>query len=134
VKGKGNSQSLIKYKFTDQSPNSGKNFYRLKQVDLDKKFNYSQVISAKISASAHTEILYPVPATQTINVKLYADKKEDILLNILDRSGHARASYKRSANTGDNVFSIPVNTLMSGNYVMQIRRESHITKRSFVKL
>lgn len=134
VKGKGNSQTLIKYKFTDQSPNPGKNFYRLKQVDVDKKFNYSQVISAKYSASAHTEILYPVPATQTLNVKLYADKKEEVLLNILDRSGHAWATYKRSANTGDNIFSIPVNTLVSGNYVMQIRRESHITKRSFVKL
>lgn len=134
VKGKGNSQNTIRYKFTDASPYPGKNFYRLKQVDLDKQFNYSGVISAKIAVVAQTEILYPVPATQTLHVKLHADKKEDVLLNIIDRSGHSWASYKRIANTGNNVFTIPVATLASGNYVMQIRRESQITKRSFIKL
>jgi lysophospholipase L1-like esterase len=134
VKGKGNSQNTVRYKFTDASPDPGKNFYRLKQVDLDKQFNYSGVISAKIATVAQTEILYPVPTTQTLHVKLYADKKEDVLLNIIDRSGHSWASYKRIANSGNNVFTIPVASLSSGNYVMQIRRESQITKRSFIKL
>ncbi len=134
VKGKGNSSTTVRYRFTDRTPIVGKNFYRLKQVDLDKSFNYSKVISAKINSLAHTETIYPVPATQAVHIKLHADKKEPVQLNILDRTGNAKGSFNRIAEIGDNIFTIPVNTLISGNYVLQIRRESSITKRSFIKL
>lgn len=43
LKGKGNAGQLSKYEFEHQSPASGRNFYRLKQVDFDGKFSYSPV-------------------------------------------------------------------------------------------
>ncbi|HLO82128.1 MAG TPA: SGNH/GDSL hydrolase family protein, partial [Chitinophagaceae bacterium] len=70
VKGKGRSTTKVKYKFTDINPVSGKNFYRLKQVDLDGKSTFSQVIAVTIKAALAAESLYPVPATNSINLKI----------------------------------------------------------------
>lgn len=44
VDGAGNSNTLIDYDFTDDNAIFGSNYYRLKQIDFDGKFSYSNVI------------------------------------------------------------------------------------------
>jgi lysophospholipase L1-like esterase len=134
VKGKGNSTVKVKYAFSDKSPAPGKNYFRLKQVDLDGKFTFSQVLAVTLKSAPSAALLYPIPATSSINLKIAADKKESIQINIFDRSGNTKYSYTRSVDKGENVLQFPVNTLPTGNYVMQIKRESTISKRSFIKL
>lgn len=46
--GAGNSSSLRNYSFTDEAPLSGVSYYRLKQVDFDGKFTYSNLITVTI--------------------------------------------------------------------------------------
>jgi len=43
VEAAGNSQTLLNYAYTDPQPMPNSNFYRLKQVDQDGKFDYSLV-------------------------------------------------------------------------------------------
>ena len=45
IDGSGNSQTKIDYKFDDYNIDNNINYYRLKQVDFDGKFRYSDVIS-----------------------------------------------------------------------------------------
>ena len=45
INGSGNSQTKIDYKFDDYNIDNNINYYRLKQVDFDGKFQYSDVIS-----------------------------------------------------------------------------------------
>ena len=52
------------YSLSDKKPASGINYYRLKQVDLDGKFNYSKIIS--IVFNTKDIPFYPNPATKTI--------------------------------------------------------------------
>ncbi len=40
----GNSATTISYQFTDKLPAAGAYFYRLKQIDIDEKFEYSKVV------------------------------------------------------------------------------------------
>ena len=47
VQGHGNSNSTKEYSFVDNSVQSGKYFYRLKQIDNDGGFNYSQEVEVK---------------------------------------------------------------------------------------
>lgn len=55
----GNSQKQLNYNYVDSSPFSGINYYRLKQMDSDEKFEYSRVKSVDLG----TEIrAYPNPA------------------------------------------------------------------------
>jgi lysophospholipase L1-like esterase len=134
IKGKGNSNSKVKYTFSDKSPVTGKNYYRLKQVDLDGKFTFSQVVAVSLKSAPSAVLLYPVPAYTSINLKIAADKKESIQINIYDRSGNTKSSFTRNLDKGENLLQFPVSSLPTGNYVMQIKQESTISKRSFIKL
>lgn len=134
VKGKGNSNAKVKYTYTDRSPAPGKNYYRLKQVDLDGKFTISQVVAVTVKSAPSAALLYPIPASSSISLRIAAEKKESIHINIFDRSGNTKSSYTRSLDRGENILRFPVSTLPSGNYVMQIRRESTISNRTFIKL
>lgn len=49
VKGKGNSSSKIYYTFTDNSAKLGTYYYRLKQIDIDGSFEYSQVVKLEFN-------------------------------------------------------------------------------------
>ena len=57
------------YSFTHQSPVTGKNWYRLKQVDINGQSQYSQVISVTINSSGTSITVYPNPVTNTLFVK-----------------------------------------------------------------
>lgn len=45
IGGSGNSSQLKYYSFVDENPINGLNYYRLKQVDFDQQFNYSEIVS-----------------------------------------------------------------------------------------
>jgi len=134
VKGKGNSNTKTRYSYSDKKPSPGKNYYRLKQVDLDGKSSFSQVIQVTQRSVSQSIILYPVPATSVIHLKIAADKKENVTVSIIDRSGNIKGSYPRKLDKGENVLNFPVSSLSTGNYFMQIKGGSSISKRSFIKL
>lgn len=56
----GNSQRRLSYHYADTSPFTGINYYRLKQVDSDEKFDYSRVRSIDLGVGI---VIYPNPAT-----------------------------------------------------------------------
>jgi hypothetical protein len=53
VQGHGNSNSPKNYSFTDSSPLSGKEQYRLKQIDFNGKYEYSDVVEVVMQAPAN---------------------------------------------------------------------------------
>jgi len=63
VDGHGTTSSGYKYYFTDRSPHTGENYYRLRQVDFDSKFHYSAVIRCLNNLSEEFEPrLFPNPS------------------------------------------------------------------------
>jgi photosystem II stability/assembly factor-like uncharacterized protein len=63
VDGHGNSNSPKNYSFTDNNPGYGKIQYRLKQIDNDGKFEYSNIIDVNIDLPLSFELSqnYPNP-------------------------------------------------------------------------
>jgi hypothetical protein len=49
IAGEGTTNELKEYSFTHATPQNGKNYYRLRMVDLDDTFEYSDVVSATVS-------------------------------------------------------------------------------------
>lgn len=68
VASKGNSASLQQYQFIQVKPQSGVNFYRLKQKDLDGKHSYSKIISLNIQKPLVKAFVYPVPARDILTI------------------------------------------------------------------
>jgi hypothetical protein len=57
------------YSYTHQSPATGKNWYRLKQVDMDGMHQYSQLVLVTINSTSPSITVYPNPVTNTLFVK-----------------------------------------------------------------
>ncbi len=47
LQGEGNSNSKISYKYVHETPNIGINYYRIKQVDFDGNYSYSNIVSTE---------------------------------------------------------------------------------------
>jgi hypothetical protein len=93
VEGHGNSNSPKSYSFTDVNPPSGKIQYRLKQIDVDGEFEYSDEVEVNISAPNKFELAqnYPNPFNPTTTIKYSIPV-------VIARSGATRQSHEKSAN------------------------------------
>lgn len=68
VDAKGESNTLLNYGFVDQTPLSGTNYYRLKQIDMDGSYSFSKAIS--ILFDTHIKIsVYPNPVTDVLRIE-----------------------------------------------------------------
>lgn len=81
IEGVGNSNTIQSYIYFDRNPKSI-NYYRLKQIDFDGKFEYSKIISTKSNIESEV-LVYPNPFESNLtfsenvtNVKLFNSKGE----------------------------------------------------------
>ena len=92
IKGANNSNSIINYSATDNSPLGGISYYRLKQTDIDGRYTYSQIIVAckdKLENINLSINLYPNPSIEGQSVYLDIDgfKDKEILVVVLNILG-----------------------------------------------
>lgn len=83
IKGTGNSNTIQSYIYFDKSPQKV-NYYRLKQIDFNGKFEYSNIISSE--SQIEEVVVYPNPfdteltlSESVTNAKLYNSKGELVL-------------------------------------------------------
>lgn len=85
VEGAGNSSQKIQYNTIDNSPYDGLNYYRLKQVDNNGEYSYSQIKSAEIENQFN---VYPSPVQNGENITVNGlNPDKDYTLEIRDVSG-----------------------------------------------
>jgi len=134
VKGNGNSNSPKAYSFVDAKSKSGKAEYRLKQIDNDGKFKYSNTIEVSINTPTKFELYqnYPNPFNPgtTISFSLPADSRVDMAIyDVLGKkvvdlvNGIRTAGYQNITFDGGK--------LASGIYIYTIKATSIDGKSSF---
>lgn len=100
VQGNGNSNQIIIYGFVDNSPITGKSYYRLKQIDYDGVFEYSPIVSLTFHLSTLT-LIYPNPCSNELNITGASsiqflgmeDTPDDIAIKTFDTSTLAPGIY-----------------------------------------
>ena len=99
------------------------NYYRLKMIDLDGSFEYSNIESASVNCGkVHDFNIYPNPATTTqgiLNVEFFASKKTT-QLEITDLLGRTvkRLTLDTEGGTLNNI-QIDISDLPVGTYSLQ---------------
>jgi len=125
VKATGNSNSNKEYNIID--PNAAPvNYYRLKQVDLNGNFTYSQVIRIRNGAIDKTGIkLYPNPAINTTTITINSENKQPAHIKLYNRFGVQLLHLQRPLIAGSNNIPIPgIQTLMAGAYIISVEDDA----------
>jgi len=106
------------YNFTDEST-SEFNFYRLKMVDVDGNFTYSEVIEIVACEEEIPPQIFPNPVAQlkgAVNIKFFA-QREEALIVVMDLGGTVvkRLSLGVMPNSWNNM-QLNISDLPPGNY------------------
>jgi hypothetical protein len=90
VNAAGNSSSIKNYKFVDKLTAFGKYYYRLKQIDMNGTFEYSQEVEVSINNPNDFSLSqnYPNPFNPTTRVKFSIPSKSYVRLNLYDVLGN----------------------------------------------
>lgn len=108
----GNSNTLLQYRFSDETPLAGKNYYRLKQLDWDGSYQYSRIVAVDFPAAATGLVLYPNPVTNG-NITLDVPENGVLDVKIFNLSGNQVKAFKQSGRVLD------VKGLSSGKYILR---------------
>lgn len=115
LKGAGFSNQILNYSYTDTEPFIGTSYYRLKQVDFDGTFTYSDKISVNFSKDFTSNInFYPNPSSGIVTFKV--PENENILIELYDLTGK-----KIYVETINNTNSINLNNFANGVYLLSAK-------------
>jgi hypothetical protein len=117
-----NNNNQTTYIYSDDHMLNGNNYYRLRQVDMDGVLRYSKVVSLydMQQEAAPKMSVYPNPATATLNFSMTSASTQQILVQIYSISGVLLQTSEQTLTTGNNLQSIAVNNLKSGNYFLKV--------------
>jgi hypothetical protein len=118
VAASGNSETKVSYSFTDASPASGANYYRLQMVDLDGKYKYSPVKVVRGSLIKGFSI-FPNPAREFVNVSVSADAPSQLTFRIVNAFGQTMLD-RTFTNAAGTTISLPVQNFPMGSYILTI--------------
>ncbi len=134
----GFSTQNLAYTDYDESPPADSDiiFYRLKQIDYDGNYKYSDVDVVVRSENAVDIIsIFPNPADDEINLEIVSIKNTQTYIYVLDKLGKAVISRQAEIVKGKNEFSLNISHLAPSIYTILVITESghHKTQKEFVK-
>jgi hypothetical protein len=133
-----NSNSRISYNYPDNIGlfNDKVFFYRLKMVDVDGKFKYSNTIMIRKEAEIFDHIhISPNPATDMANVtiRFHSPATGKATLRIVDMSGKTIHQQQNSVTQGLNSISLNGQTALApGTYMIQLMNEGGFSAAKFL--
>jgi predicted nucleotidyltransferase len=129
ITGNGNSTSPKQYEFLDKNPAGGTKFiYRLKQIDMDGQFKYSNEIEVEIMPTQFelfqnypnpfnpiTNIKFSLPHTERVKISIYNSLGEEVLL--LVNKDYEAGFYNIELNASNLSSGIYVYRMETANFV-----------------
>lgn len=111
------------YSLTDVKPINGINQYRIKQIDFDGKFDYTDIQSLNFADLRPLITLAPNPAKDFVNIKVDGNT-ETLTIQIISAGGQVIGTYTMN---GDNT-SINIASLAHGVYGLVITGKDYTAK------
>jgi hypothetical protein len=129
VNAAGNSSTAQKYNFTDNNPAGGRNFYRLRQVDLDAQYEYSKTVSVNMAANAAVN-LYPNPVQNNVMVE-YPKVGKGATYRVVAMDGRVMQNGVLQENSTQQ--NISLGNLQRGQYILTINNNGQQYNQKVVK-
>lgn len=110
IGGSVNSIETINYQYTDENPNTGDNYYRLVQIDIDGTRTQSEIIVAKCHGNKLDNMqveAYPNPFNDELTISLYNFNGQNTSIEIFDMLGKTIAT--KTIATPGNYYETTLN-------------------------
>jgi hypothetical protein len=132
VTAQGNYSGERQYSFTDVSPNSGLNYYRLKSVDRSGAQKLSDIRMVKNSGTASVGV-YPNPVDQQFTLNISSEKSDLAVVSIIDMNGKQVFARTLSVISGINNVNINARQFAAGTYVVKVQTGGEVIVTKFNK-
>jgi Alpha amylase, catalytic domain len=109
------------YSHLDESPPRNQNiYYRLKTVDLDGSFAYSDIQRAFVKSDILTAVLQPNPAQEEVALQLTTTKAEQITVAVFLSDGRLILSKQEEIGVGAHILYLPLEMVPQGMYLVKV--------------
>jgi len=126
VAGNGTTQMEQTYSYTDEMPYNGENYYRLKQIDFDDAYEYSDIKTVSMKAIQTKPLtLFPNPVIDQLTI--FNGEGQAMIYNTLGQ-------LVKQLDINNATFNINTSDLPKGQYILNIQNENGATSiQRFVK-
>jgi len=125
VNGVGTSTETVLYSFTDYKLENGLIYYRLKQIDFNGSFNYSNEVSVEVSFTPSKYILhqnYPNPFNPSTKIKYELPFDSEVSLTVYSILGDKVATLlNEQKSAGSYEIEFNAANLSNGVYFYELR-------------
>ena len=129
VEGNGTTSAAKNYAFLDKNPLNNVSYYRLKQVDLDGAFEYSQIVKVMFS-NKNTGLslnAFPNPTTDNVNVQV-SGLNSAATLQVIDLTGRVLGEQQIVNDAKVNLAAYP-----AGIYYIKLVSENGTSSLKVIK-
>lgn len=127
VAGNGNTLETQNYQWLDEQPIAGTNYYRLKQIDFDAQYEYSEIVAIDFGGQKEQAIqLFPNPTTDVLNIQS-ADNELVESISIFDVNGRQVLTINQPNSQVD------LSSLPNGIYALRMKIGTQLHQTYLVK-
>ncbi len=126
----GSNGSSEQYSFSHAGLQNGMNYYRIKQLDKDGRFSYSQVITLLYRDNLAEIMVAPNPVADQLHI-IQPQNKRLIKLEIVNLAGNL--VLNQPYQSAQQVYTVGMGRLPAGNYVVKLYYEKEIKSYKIVK-
>lgn len=132
----GNSGLQQRYQYIDREPAHLRNlvlYYRLKMLDKDASYQYSQVLAVHFKEGSFRFTFSPNPVQNQLSVIIAAGGSKSVALRITDALG--KQVYQQTLSSSQNIAqqNIDVAGWQKGVYYIQLITDNSIKSEKFIK-
>jgi hypothetical protein len=132
VNGKGGRDKETAYSFDDNQMKAVQ-FYRLKYVDANRTYSYSNLVRMTRTDAANTKVLFNNRVTNQLALRIIDMETNNLSVKIIDNSGREIKSQNIRIVPGENSFNMNTGSIPNGFYYLLLNGENYKRTFSFVK-
>ena len=135
--GRNNTLGSFNYAFTDNdaiNQSSQKLFYRLRMVDIDGTYKYSNIVTVTLPFTTGKITVSPNPVINEVKVMVASPEQGNIQWKLIDNVGRILLKGSEQVSKGTNTFNINMNRLPAGTYYLNVTGAGNDQKVKMQKL
>lgn len=127
----GNSSSIQRYKAIDRDVLDPVIYYRLRIIDLDGSFDFSQIVVIKNQVKAIE--IFPNPVRSTAQIIIPGGNGENVKIEVFDLTGKLARSL--TIRSGTSALSVPIDfsSLLKGVYIVRLSSSAQTFSTKILK-